>query len=61
MVKLFANSTDPDRTPHLAASGLGLHYLSNTLLGVSRLLKFVYLNCLLLVKGLFMCFSVELK
>ena len=24
----FANSEVPDQTPHFAASGLGLHYLS---------------------------------
>ena len=34
MVGLFANSADPD---HSAASDLGLHCLSITLLGVSRL------------------------
>ena len=38
MAKLFANSGDPDLTPHNAASDLGLHCLPNTLLGVSRLL-----------------------
>ena len=32
-----ANSGDPDQTPHYAASDLGLHCLSVTLLGVSRL------------------------
>ena len=37
MVELFANSGDPDQTPHSAASDLGLHCLPNTLLGVSRL------------------------
>ena len=37
MVKLFANSEDPDQTPRSAASDLGLHCLSITLLGVSRL------------------------
>ena len=37
MVELFANSEDPDRTPHSAASDLGLHYLPITLSGVSRL------------------------
>ena len=36
MVALFANSGDPDQ-PHSAASGLSLHCLPNTLLGVSRL------------------------
>ena len=33
----FANSGDPDQTPHSAASDMGLHCLPNTLLGVSRL------------------------
>ena len=37
MVKLFANSEDPDQMPCSAASDLGLHCLSLTLLGVSRL------------------------
>ena len=37
MVELFANSGDTDQTPHSAASDLGLHYLPDTLLGVSRL------------------------
>ena len=37
MDKLFANSGDPDQTPHSAASDLGLHCLPFTLLGVSRL------------------------
>ena len=37
MPELFSNSGDPDQTPRSAASGLGLHCLSNTLLGVSRL------------------------
>ena len=37
MVKLFANSDDPDQTPRFAASDLGLHCLPITLLGVSRL------------------------
>ena len=34
MAKLFANSGDPDQTPHSAASDLGLHCLPITLLGV---------------------------
>ena len=37
MDKLFANSGDPDQTPRFAASDLGLHCLSVTHLGVSRL------------------------
>ena len=37
MVELFANSIDPDQTPHSAASDQSLHYLPITLLGVSRL------------------------
>ena len=37
MIQLFANSGDPDQTPHIAASDLGLHCLPNTLLGISRL------------------------
>ena len=37
MDTLFANSEDPDQMPHSAASDVGLHCLSVTLLGVSRL------------------------
>ena len=37
MAKLFANSGDPDQMPHSAASDLGLHCLSITLLRVSGL------------------------
>ena len=37
MVELFANSGDPDQTPHSAASDLGLHCLPVTRLGVSNL------------------------
>ena len=37
MAKPFANSGDPDQTPHSAASDLGQHCLQITLLGVSRL------------------------
>ena len=37
MAKVFANSGDPDQTPHSAASDLGLHCLPSTLLWVSRL------------------------
>ena len=37
MTKLFANSEDPDQTPHSSASDMGLHCLPITLLGVSRL------------------------
>ena len=37
MVKLFANSGDPDQALHSAASDLGLHCLLSTLLQVSRL------------------------
>ena len=37
MAKLFANSGDPDQTPHSAASDLGLHCLPIILLGVSGL------------------------
>ena len=40
--KLFANSGDPDQTPHSAASDLGLHCLPVTHLGVSRL---QWVNC----------------
>ena len=35
MVKLSANSGDPDQTPHSAASDLGLHCLPVIKLGVS--------------------------
>ena len=37
MAKIFANSGDPDQTPHSAASDLGLHCLPITFQGVSRL------------------------
>ena len=37
MVEVFANSGDPDQMPYSVASDLGLHCLSVTLLGVSRL------------------------
>ena len=37
MAKLFANSGDPDQTPHSAAADLGLHCLPVTILRVSRL------------------------
>ena len=40
MVKIFANSGGPDQTPQYAASDLGLHSLSMTLLGVSILQLF---------------------
>ena len=33
IVKLFANSGDPDQMPHSVASDLSLHYLPITLLG----------------------------
>ena len=32
MAKVFANSADPDQTPHSVASDLGLHSLLITLL-----------------------------
>ena len=37
MAKLFANSGDPDQTPHSVVSDLGRHCLPITLLRVSRL------------------------
>ena len=37
MAKLFANSGDPDQTPHSEASDLGLYCLPVTILRVSRL------------------------
>ena len=37
MVKIFANSGDPDQTLHSAASDLSMHCLPVTLLLVSRL------------------------
>ena len=43
MVELFANSADPDQTPHSAASDLGLRCLPITLSGVVRMV-----NCKLL-------------
>ena len=52
MAKLFANSGDPDQTPHSAASNLGLHCLPITLLQVSRLQW---------VKGLFFVKDIKIK
>ena len=45
MAELFVNSGDPDQTPRFAASDLGLHCLSVTFVGVSRLqaVNIVYL------------------
>ena len=37
MVDLFANSGDHDQMPHSVASDLGLHFLPDTFLIVSRL------------------------
>ena len=37
MAQIFANSGDPDQMPHSAASDLGLHCLTITLLGVFQL------------------------
>ena len=37
MVELFANSGDPDQTPHVAASDMGLHCLPVTRLGITSL------------------------
>ena len=37
MAKLFANSGDPDQTPHVGTFGLGLYRLPITYLNVSRL------------------------
>ena len=37
MIKLFANSGDPDQTPRSVASDLGLHCLPVTRLGNSSL------------------------
>ena len=44
MAKLFANSGDPDQTPRSAASDLGLHCLSVTFLGLSRLQWVTYMQ-----------------
>ena len=46
MTKVFANSGDPDQTPHSAASDLGLHCLPITILLVSPL---QWVNVLLLM------------
>ena len=37
MAEVFANTEDPDQTPHSVVSDLGLHCLPVTFLGVSRL------------------------
>ena len=42
MVELFANSGDPDQTPHPAATDMGLHCLPITRLGISSL---QWVNC----------------
>ena len=47
MVKIFANSRDPDQMPHSAASDLGLHCLPVTRLGVFSL-QWVKVNIWLL-------------
>ena len=57
MSKLFANSEDPDQTPHSAASDLGLHCLPITLLGVSRLQWVNDIACCLM-QLLFVCLWV---
>ena len=49
MVELFANSGDPDQTPHSTVSDLGLHCLPGTYLGVSSLLL-VQLNKSILLR-----------
>ena len=56
MAKLFANSGDPDQTPHSAASDLGLHCLPNTLLRVSRL-QWVKAPCKFVADEIFSFFS----
>ena len=48
MVKLFANSGDPDQTPRSAASDLGLHCLPVTRLQWAKLvplLQFILFLC----------------
>ena len=63
MAKPFANSEDPDQTPHSAASDLGLHCLPITLLGVSRL-KWINLSTeasKFLVSTHNICFLGEIK
>ena len=44
MVKLFANSGDPDQILHSAKSDQGLHCLPITLLGFSRLNLVTYIE-----------------
>ena len=58
MAKLFANSGDPDQTPHSAASDLGLHCLPVTLLRVSRL-QWVNANYMKMILGYFFLFFHE--
>ena len=55
MAKLFANSGDLDQTPRSVASDLGLHCLTITLLGVSRLqwVKICKCKCKLICLSLF--------
>ena len=46
MAKLFANSEDPDQTPHYAASDLGLHCLPITPLynGIMTMKEITYIR-----------------
>ena len=55
MVELFANSGDPDQTPHSAVSDLGLHCLPVTRLGV--LSSNVNHNCRLHFRFFFIIFQ----
>ena len=56
MAKCFAKNGDPDQTPHFVGSDLGLHFLSVTLLRVSRLngLRIGYVDFIFSVWGLSM-------
>ena len=53
MAKLFANSGDPDQTPHTPAFDRGLHCLRVTLLMVSRL-KWVILSLHMTLANLYL-------
>ena len=58
MVELFANSGDPDQTPHSSASDLGLHCLPVTHLGVSNFHWVNAKRCIVISKCCH-CYSVS--
>ena len=61
MVELFANSGDPDHTQRSVASDLGLHCLSITLLGISRLQWFTFSNCFTKFRKIFFLIEINVS